>query len=151
MNRILIFALIMLCSASVYGQKKKRILRNKIKTIIVYEQKGTAQAQKESETSYNTQGKISEEIDYDEGKVQDHIKYEYDEEGNLVKETHLDASGKTVKTIQFSYNASGQAIKEIETNSSGKTFKTIEYKYDGELKSEKDVYDGNNKLKSKKT
>jgi hypothetical protein len=154
MRKILIFLLIAVCSTSIYAQKKKSAARNKLKSLVVYEQKFdkvNAKATKDSETKFNVQGNISEEIEYDNNKVVKHLKYEYDDNDNKTKETELDASGKTTKVTEFKYDDDGHKIKETEQNAAGKTLKKIEYKYEGDLKTEKTTYDGNNNVKSRKS
>ena len=80
---------------------------------------------KESEILYDNDGNVIEETEYKIGKVSKHIKYEYNEDHNKIRETELDPSGKKIKVT--------------------------EYKYNNGLKTEKTVYDGNNKILSKKT
>jgi hypothetical protein len=151
MSRILVIILIVICSTSVYGQKKKSAARNKLKSMTVFEQKGSGKATKDSETTFDSKGNIVEEIEYEYSKVKKHLKYEYDEDGNKIKETELDALGKLSKVVEYKYDSDGRKIKETESNLSGKLTKITEYKYDGDLKTEKNCYDGNNKIKSKKT
>ena len=65
MNKILAIVLIILCSSSIYGQKKKSAARNKLKSVVVYEQKfdkNAGKAIKDSEAKFDTQGNIIEEI-----------------------------------------------------------------------------------------
>jgi len=126
MERLLLSLLMMLGFLNLFGQKSTT--GSKIKSMVVYEQnyeKGETKAEKESEVKYDAKGNAIEEIEYKDGKKNKHITYEYDAMNNKIKET--------------------------ETNSSGKTVKVIEYKYSGDRKIEKCVYDGNHKLKSKKT
>jgi antitoxin component YwqK of YwqJK toxin-antitoxin module len=111
-----------------FGQKKNEIVSENIKSIIVTEQKydGTAsRTYKDSETYYDTKGNVIEEFSYKDGKIDTHVKYQYDSNNNK--------------------------IKEIEIGTDGKVKKTSEYKYQGKLKTEKTVYDEKGKLKSKKT
>jgi hypothetical protein len=152
--KVWIIVFLMICTVSTYGQKKKSVVRNRLKTMIVYDQKNekaVRKALKDSETKFDTQGNVSEEIEYEDSKVKKHMKYEYTDDGNKARETELDNDGKPTKIIEFKYDNDGKKIKEIELNSLGKASKTTEYKYDGELKTEKVVYDSNNKMKSKKT
>jgi hypothetical protein len=155
MNRIL--ALIMLvgmCSVNIQAQKKKSAARNNLKKVVEYEQKFDKLSNKpvkETETMFDEKGNIIEEIEYDEDKISSHKKYVYDENGNKAKEMELNAAGKITKTIEYKYDSEDRKIKEIETDASGKPYKISEYKYDGDLRTEKTVYDKNNKIKSKKT
>jgi antitoxin component YwqK of YwqJK toxin-antitoxin module len=100
----------------------------KIKSLIVTEEKSDMlikKQYKESETYYDSRGNVSESITYKQGKVDKHFKYQFDSENNKIKEEEFDPSGK---------------VKE-----------SSEYKYSNGLRTEKIVYDGNNKVKSKKT
>jgi hypothetical protein len=151
MMKIGILVLMMVCAVSVYGQKKKSAVRNRLKTMTVYEQSEKNKNIKDSETKFDTQGNIVEEIEYEDGKVKKHMKYEFDGDGNKIRETELDNAGKAMKNTEFKYDNDGKKTKEIELNALGKASKTTEYKYDGDLKTEKIVYDANNKVKSRKT
>ena len=117
------------CPLWVYGQDKKAV-KHKLKSITEYEQKyekGVAgKALKESEILYDSDGNIIEETEYKLGKVSKHMIYQYDEDNNKIRETELDPSGKKIKVTEFKYTADG-------------------------LKSEKIVYDANNKILSRKT
>jgi antitoxin component YwqK of YwqJK toxin-antitoxin module len=101
---------------------------SKVKSIVVTEEKYDMLVKKqfkESETYYDSKGNITESIEYKQGKVDKHFKYEYDAENNKIKEEEYDTSGR---------------LKEIS-----------EYKYVNGLRTEKTVYDSNKKMKSKKT
>jgi hypothetical protein len=80
---------------------------------------------KESETYYDSRGNELESITYKQGKVDKHFKYQYDADNNKIKEEEFDTSGK---------------LKE-----------SSEYKYVNGLRTEKNVFDQNKKLKSKRT
>jgi antitoxin component YwqK of YwqJK toxin-antitoxin module len=115
-------------SLTCFGQKKDEIITEDVKSIVVTEQKfdGTASKTfKESETYYDKKGNVVEEILYKDGKVDSHFKYQYDANGNKIKET--------------------------EFNSDGKVKKISDYKYQGNLRIEKVVTDEKGKIKSKKT
>ena len=102
--------------------------QNKIKSVVVYEEKFDkllSKKLKESETNYDTRGNITEEIEYLDGKIDKHFKYQY--------------------------NSADNKIRETELNPSGKVLKTTDYKYDKGLRTERIVYDANIKIKSKKT
>jgi hypothetical protein len=103
------------------------VKNDKIKSLVVTEEKYDVLVKKqykESETYYDSKGNVLEEITYKEGKVNKHFKYQYDSDGNKLKEEEYDTSGHI---IEYS-----------------------EYKIENGLRVEKVVYDGNNKIKSKK-
>ena len=102
--------------------------KDKIKSIVVTEEKLDMLVKKqfkESETYYDQKGNVTEEITYKEGKVTKHFKYQYDADDNKIREEEYEPSGR---------------IKEYS-----------EYKYENGRRVEKLVYDGNNKLKTRKT
>lgn len=110
------------------ANSQKSQTKPKVKSIVVSEEKFNTlikRQYKESETFYDANGNLMEEITYKEGKVNKHFKYQYDTESNKTREEEYDPSGKL---IEFSV-----------------------YKIENGLRTEKIVYDGNNSLKSKKT
>jgi hypothetical protein len=113
-------------SIKVFGQQNNA--QNKIKTVVVYDEKFDkliSKKYKESETSYDSKGNITEDIQYTEGKIDKHFVYQYDSENNKIKETEFDTNGRVIKIS--------------------------EYKIEKGLRTEKTVYDANMKIKSKKT
>jgi hypothetical protein len=112
-------------AVSATGQKPDK--KEKIKSIIVLEEKHDMLVKKqfkESETYFDIRGNIIEEITYKQGKVKKHFKYEYDSDDNKIKEEKLDHSGRL---LEYS-----------------------EYKIENGLRVEKTVYDSNKKVKSRK-
>jgi hypothetical protein len=151
---IIIIILIAIHFTFTQAQKKKSIAKNSLKNIVVYVQKFDSPNEKvikDSETFFDTKGNTIEEIEYDNGKIKKHLKYEYDSDDKKIKETELNVSGKTVKITDYTYDSNNQKIKETELNATGKIIKIVEYKYNEGLKQEKITKDGNNKIKSKKT
>lgn len=101
--------------------------RQKIRSITIIEEKSDVLIKKQvkdSETFYDLQGNIIEEINYKQGKEDKHFRYQYDLDKNKVKEEKIDPSGEV-----YEYS---------------------EYKYEGGLRVEKTVYTGNGKQISKK-
>jgi len=124
--QVLIILLIMLTGGYGYGQNNER--GEKIKSIIVYEETFDALVSKklkDLETYYDERGNVIEEINYKDGKITKHFKYEFDADNNKIREEEFDPSGKT---IEYS-----------------------EYKIENGLRVEKTVYDKNKKVKSRKT
>jgi hypothetical protein len=124
------FLVILFIGAGVTGlsQKKSEVISNKIKTVTVvqedYEDSNGKQT-KESFERFDALGQTIESIDYDKkGKEKEHIYFDYDKDGNKIRETYLKPNG----------------TKE----------KVIEYKYVDGLKMEKDVFYPDGKVKSKR-
>ncbi|MCK4663351.1 MAG: hypothetical protein KAT68_10830 [Bacteroidales bacterium] len=92
------------------------------------------------------------EYDYKTGKEKKYKKSKsvFDKEGNIIEKTEYDNNDKISKHRKYEYDKNNILVKEIRLNENGKIYKVIEYKYDGKLKTEKSIYDGNGKLKSKK-
>jgi hypothetical protein len=123
---IIIIIMFLACALSANSQKSGAI--DKIKSVVVTEEKYdmiVKKQYKDSETYYDSRGNVIESITYKQGKIDKRFKYEYDAENNKIKEEEYDASGK---------------IKE-----------SSDYKYVNGLRTEKNVYDSNKKMKSKKT
>jgi hypothetical protein len=102
--------------------------KSKIKSLIVFDEKSDMlikKQYKDSETYYDAKGNILEEITYKQGKISKHFKYQYDADDNKIKEEEFDASGRRIESS--------------------------EYKIENGFRTEKNVYDANKKLKSKKT
>lgn len=122
---ILLILLAIGTSLTVFSQKSDP--KDKISSIIVTEEKYDQLVKKqytESETYYDQNGNITEQIAYKQGKVDTHFKYQYDENNNKIREEEFDSSGK---------------IKE-----------SSEYKYENGLRTEKTIYDNHNNIKTKK-
>lgn len=123
---IILIIMFLACALSAVCQKSETT--NKIKSIVVSDEKYdmiVKKQYKESETYYDSRGNVVESISYKQGKIDKHFKYEYDVDNNKIKEEEFDASGK---------------IKE-----------SSDYKFVNGLRTEKNVYDSNKKLKSRKT
>jgi hypothetical protein len=126
MKKISIILIALIWPVLVSAQEKKA-MANKLKSITVYEQKYEkvdGKALIESVTKYDQAGNIIEEIEYKQGKVDKHILYKYDGANNKILETELDPSGKKTKVTEF--------------------------KYTNNLRTERIVYDGNNRVLSKR-
>jgi hypothetical protein len=118
----------MFLACAVSAECQKSGTTNNIKSIVVSDEKYdmiVKKQYKESETYYDSHGNVVESISYKQGKIDKHFKYEYDADNNKIKEEEFDASGK---------------IKE-----------SSDYKFVNGLRTEKNVYDSNKKLKSRKT
>jgi len=123
----ILFVLMLFVGIPFSGMCQKSGSNDKIKSLIVSEEKYdmlVKKQYKESETYYDLRGNVLESIIYKQGKVDKHFKYQYDTENNKIKEDEFDASGR---------------IKE-----------SSEYKYENGLRTEKTVFDPNKKIKSKK-
>jgi len=122
----LLFVSLLLVQVSLQAQEKAPV--PKLKSVTVQEEdfaKSNGSKQLESEITYDQAGNVIEEKQYKDGKFSSHEKSEYDKDGNKIKVTEFDESGKLLK-----YTA---------------------YKYEKGLKTEKVVYGANQKMKSRKT
>jgi len=126
-NLLLIISI--LISTIVFSQSKKKIRENGYTTKTIYKSEyrgGKEKKVKVSETTFNKNGDIAELKEFDEfGKIKKHILFSYDDKKNKTKEIYYTPSGKIKKTVK--------------------------YKYNNGFKIEKAIYDGNGKIKSKKT
>jgi hypothetical protein len=153
MKQIFILLILSFSIAPLFAQKKNEISANKIKCVVVTQEKtdkGKTLKEKDSETCYDVHGNVTEEKEFKDGKIKSQMTYQYDKDNNRIKETELNGAGKVMKVIENKYQ-NDLKIKETESDGSGKVIKVTEYKYDGNLRSEKIVYDDNGKVKSRKT
>jgi hypothetical protein len=129
MNKVrTVLVIILALSAGLSAKSQTPEAKSKIKSIVVVEEKFDMlikKQYKESETYYDSKGNVIEEISYKQGKINKHFKYQYDSDNNKIKEQEFDPSGKIIESS--------------------------EYKIENGRRVEKMVYDGNNKIKSKKT
>jgi len=118
--------LLIISTSNIYSQEKTK--DQKVKRVTVTEEKHDGRlvtTNTESETSYDINGNIIEQILYKGGEVDTHFKYEYD--------------------------ASNKKIKEIEYTKKGAVDKISEYKIQNGQRVEKTVYDSKKNLLLKKT
>lgn len=118
--------LLLIGTSNIYSQEKAK--DHKVKRVIVTEEKHSGRevtTNTESETSYDINGNIIEQILYKGGEVDTHFKYEYD--------------------------AGNNKIKEIEYTKKGAVDKISEYKIQNGQRVEKTVYDSKKTLLLKKT
>ena len=124
---LLCLALLLVSGTSdIYSQEKTK--DHKVKRVTVTEEKHDGRdvtTNIESETSYDINGNIIEQILYKDGEVDTHFKYEYDTNNNK--------------------------IKEIEYTKKGAVDKISEYKIQNGQRVEKTVYDNRKNLLLKKT
>jgi hypothetical protein len=119
--------IILMLSGFILANGQKQSSENKIKSLIVLEEKHDmliSKQYKESETYYERNGNIIEQVNYKNGKITKHFKYQYDSDNNKIKEEEYDPSGKLIESS--------------------------EYIIENGLRTEKTVYDTNKKVKSKK-
>jgi len=118
--------LLIISTSDIYSQEKTK--DQKVKHLTVTEEKHDGRlvtTNTESETSYDINGNIIEQILYKGGEVDTHFKYEYD--------------------------ANDNKIKEIEYTKKGAIDKISEYKIQNGQRVEKAVYDSRKNLLLKKT
>jgi hypothetical protein len=98
----------------------------KVKTVVVYEEKFdklVSKKLKESETTYDVNGNILEDIQYKEGKVDKHFKYEYDANNNKIRETEFDPSGNISEYSEYKYDRNLRIEKTVFTPQGKMTLK----------------------------
>jgi hypothetical protein len=120
-------AIIFFASVCISLTGQVRESKPKIKSIIITEEKSDMLIKKQlkdSETYFDERGNITEEINYKAGKIDKHFKYQYDNENNKIKEEEFDPAGRIMEYT--------------------------EYRFEKGLRMEKNVFDANKKLKSRK-
>ena len=78
---------------------------------------------------YDNDGRMVEEIEYDNSeKIKKHIQYAY-EDGLLMKEIHLDHKGRIERTEVYEYDEDGLEISKKYFNAKNKIYKEKKYQY----------------------
>ncbi|MCX6335277.1 MAG: hypothetical protein NT092_13430 [Bacteroidia bacterium] len=129
-NMILILMAVFILSV-VNVSAQQQPITPKVKTVIVYEEKFdklVSKKLKESETTYDVNGNIIEDIQYKEGKIDTHFKYQYDTNNNKIKETELDLSGNIVEYSEYKYEKNLRVEKTV-FDPKGKVTMKKEYVY----------------------
>jgi hypothetical protein len=103
----------------------------KVKSLIVLEEKYdqlVRKQYKESETYYDEHGNILEDISYKQGKINKHFKYQYDADGNKIREEEYDPSGKLIEYSEYKIE-NGLRVEKIVygSNDKPKTRKVYQY------------------------
>ncbi|MFC2097344.1 hypothetical protein ACFLSI_03315 [Bacteroidota bacterium] len=74
----------------------------------------------------------------------------FDAEGNETETIEYNENGEVLLHVSFSYNKNDDITEEIKYNPDGTVSQTDKYKYSGKLKTERETFDGNGKLISRK-
>lgn len=68
-----------------------------------YASDGNMQGERTSELQYDAQGKLLEAIVYDDSELVGSIELEYDDNENIVRQTHYDEMGFLTTEIRYEY------------------------------------------------
>ena len=68
-----------------------------------YAPDGNTQSARTSELQYDSQGKLLEAIVYDDGELVGSIELEYDDNENIVRQTHYDEMGFVTREMRYEY------------------------------------------------
>lgn len=112
----------------------------------------TATAQDKQMRKNNVKSVIETYIDYSTGIEVKYIESEqyFSAKGELIELKDL-KGGKFILHEKYDYDTNGNKIKEVRYDAKGKISRIIEYKYQGNLKTERIDYYPNGKVKSRKT
>jgi hypothetical protein len=114
-------------SLNAQSEAQQKPTDKRIKSIVVTQEKYdmlVTRKYKDTEQYFDVRGNLIEDLTYKQGKIKKHFKYQYDSDNNKIREEEYDPSGRLIESS--------------------------EYKYENGLRTEKNVYDANKKLKSKK-
>lgn len=149
-STILIIALLISCGVC-SAQKKKDIKKAGIRTITTTETQA-AKTFSDSKVTYDANGNIIEEINYDkEGNLKSTKKFKYNKEDDPIEEIEYDEKN-AVKEIRLTkYNSLGEKTEEQYLDKDKKQFKKYVYTVDAKgFKTERKHYDATNTLISTK-
>lgn len=149
-----VLLIVMFINTLCYGQKKRDIIQNRVKSITeMYENvEEGRKAYKTGFVRYDRTGEVVEELKLkNSGNFDSHYLYEYNNKGNCKKETSLDEKGKILFYVEIEYDALGNKVTETQFSATGKKEKATEYKYNAQgMRSERIIVMPNGKVKSKK-
>ena len=128
MKKLIILNICLLLAFSGFSQSAKKVKNLGIKT--------------RTEWAYVYNG--NKEIAYKESFKK------FDSEGNELELIEYNQEGIILLHKSFTYNKNDDITKEITYNPDGTVSQTDKYKYSGKLKKERETFDGNGKLVSRK-
>lgn len=127
---VLCLALLLVSGTSnIYSQEKTK--DQKVKHVTVTEEKHDGKlvtTNTESETSYDVNGNIIEQILYKGGEVDTHFKYEYDSNNNKIKEIEYTKKGAVDKISEYKIQ-NGQRVEKTVYDSKKNLLLIKTYKY----------------------
>ncbi len=149
--RILFILLSALLVLPAYGQGKKTVKRNKIKTVTETRTEDS-KTLTEEKTYFDREGREIERHTYNkdgELKTIHKYKYKYNSNDDVVEETELDAQGNQKEKRVVKYNNLGDKIEELWYDEKNQLKKRQLTTYDARgLKTERKTYDAQGNLKS---
>lgn len=152
------FIFIYMLGTSLYAQSKKKIEKNRIKSVtenVTFYDNGKEISYKDYYVLFSKGGKVLEEANYNkDGTFHKRKTFKYDNNKNRIEETFYEEADKKneieSRKIIFKYNGANDKIEELEYDGTGKIIKKVVYAYNnlGEKVSEMH-YDGDENLKKK--
>ncbi|MGX7689077.1 hypothetical protein ACWA1C_18075 [Flectobacillus roseus] len=134
-----------------YGQSKKEVKKNKIKTVtelITDYVGGKEVTRNDSYKKFNKQGEVTEEIEYDKtGKLKRKVLSRYNEFDDKVEETVVDVNNHQVEREVYKYDSFKEKSEVLHYNERNELDSRSVYIINGNgLKTEKKTYDAKGKL-----
>ena len=129
-----------------------RVNRNRTEKTIKIDKKVTINYL-ESTEKYDKNGNRIELIEYkSDGDIKRFNKFEYNDNGKVIYEQHIDPITKKPKeTIEFTYSEGDGLIKEVHYNNKLQLTQTVVYTYENHLKTEKKTTNSTGKVIESKT
>lgn len=152
--RNFLMIILLLCPLLFFGQGKKLLKNNKIKSRTMMttatNKEGVTVTFKDTYEEYDKNGNTVVKIDYaKDGSIKKKEVYKFDGFDNVIEQTDFDKKRGTTEVTTYKYNASGDKTSETVTNQDGKVLKKETYSFDAKrLKTDQQEFDENNKLKS---
>jgi len=128
MKKLLFISICFCFALTSFGQSQKTVKSLQIKT--------------RTEWTYLYRG--NKEIPYKESFKK------FDAEGNEIEIIEYDEKGNITLHSTFKFNENNDVIEEVTYNPNGSVFQTDKYTYTGKLKTQRETFDGNGKLTSRK-
>lgn len=128
MKRILLLTLLVFFIVPSFAQSKS----SQGKAVTVKEWKTPAKSGVrvlDQQTKYNAKGQKIEHIEYANYGQKTRTTYEYDANGNCVKQVVYDSKDKAIRIRKFEYYEDGSKKRQLNYDPSGKLVSTREFEY----------------------
>lgn len=131
-RKIYITLLTVFFTALVHAQSPKEVVKHNIATKQVVEievERGTKARSVEEFEAYDKNGNLIEKKDFNnDGELKEWVKYEYNEDEEVVKEIYLDEKGKVLESIVFVFK-DGLKKEKLYYDSKNRLVKKKVYEY----------------------
>lgn len=132
LRKLYIIVLAAFCTVLLHAQSPKEVKKHNISTRKVVEievERGTNARTIEEYEAFDLEGNVVEKKDYNsDGELKDWVKFDYNEDNEVVKEIYLDEKGKVIESIVFVFK-DGLKREKLYYDSKNRLVKKKVYEY----------------------